>query len=96
MTPRHDFPISEMEPERVDSIPVVLTILMQMGVQAIMDALYTPHGNHQGLSVGWLATIFLTYILTEADHRMCPVQKWVAKHRHTLESLTGQTIMALC
>lgn len=92
MTPRHDFPISEMEPERVDSIPVVLTILMQMGVQAIMDALYTPHGNHQGLSVGWLATIFLTYILTEADHRMCPVQKWVAKHRHTLESLTGQTI----
>jgi len=92
MTPRHDFPISKTEPERVDSIPVVLTILMQMGVQAIMDALYTPHGNHQGLSVGWLVVIFLTYILTEADHRMCPVQKWVAKHRHTLESLTGQTI----
>ncbi len=92
MTPRHDFPISKTEPERVDSIPVVLTILMQMGIQAIMDALYTPHGNHQGLSVGWLVVIFLTYILTEADHRMCPVQKWVAKHRHTLESLTGQTI----
>ena len=92
MTPRHDSPISKIEPERVDSIPVVLTILMQMGVQAIMDALYTPHGNHQGLSVGWLVVIFLTYILTEADHRMCPVQKWVAKHRHTLERLTGQTI----
>jgi len=92
MTPRHDFPISKTEPERVDSIPVVLTILVQMGVQAIIDALYTPHGNHQGLSVGWLVVIFLTYILTEADHRMCPVQKWVAKHRQTLESLTGQTI----
>ena len=36
MTPRHDFPISKMEPERVDSIPVVLAILMQMGVQVIM------------------------------------------------------------
>jgi len=92
MTPRHDFPISEMEPERVDSIPVVLTILMQMGVQAIMDTLYTPHGNHQGLSVGWLAVIFLAYILTEANHKMCPVQEWVDKHRHTLEQLTGQTI----
>ena len=92
MTPRHDFPIFKIAPERVDSIPVVLTILMQMGVQAIMDALYIPHGNHQGLSVGWLVVIFLTYILTEADHRMCPVQKWVAKHRHTLERLTGQTI----
>lgn len=92
MAPRHDFPISKMEPERVDSIPVVLTILMQMGVQVIMDALYTPHGNHQGLSVGWLAVIFLAYILTEANHKMCPVQEWVDKHRHTLEQLTGQTI----
>ena len=92
MTPRHDFPISRIEPERVDSIPVVLTILMQMGVQAIMDALYTPHGNHQGLSVGWLAVIFLAYVLTETNHKMCPVQEWVGKHRHTLEQLTGQTI----
>lgn len=92
MTPRHDSPISKIEPERVDSIPVVLTILMQMGVQAIMDALYTPHGNHQGLSVGWLAVIFLAYILTETNHKMCPVQEWVDKHRHTLEQLTGQTI----
>jgi transposase len=81
-----------MEFERVDSIPVVLTILMQMGVQTIIDELYNPHGNHQGLSVGWLVVIFLTYILTEADHKMCPVQEWVVKHRHTLERLTGQTI----
>jgi transposase len=81
-----------MEFERVDSIPVVLTILMQMGVQTIIDELYNPHGNRQGLSVGWLVVIFLTYILTEADHKMCPVQEWVVKHRHTLERLTGQTI----
>lgn len=94
MTPRYDFPIFKIETERVDSIPVVLTILMQMGVQAIIDALYTPHGNHQGLSVGWLAVIFLTYILTEANHKMCPVQEWVDKHRYTLERLTGQTIRA--
>jgi transposase len=78
--------------ERVDSIPVVLAILMQMGVQAIIDAHYTPHGNHQGLSVGWLAVIFLVYTLTEADHKMCPVQEWADKHCHTLERLTGQTI----
>ena len=92
MTPRYDSPIFQKEPERVDSIPVVLAILMQMGVQAIIDERYTPHGNHQGLSVGWLTTIFLAYILTQADHRMCPVQDWVDKHRYTLERLTGQTI----
>lgn len=78
--------------ERVDSLPVVLTVLMQMGVQVIIDAHYIPHGNHQGLSVGWLAVIFLVYILTKADHKMCPVQEWADKHRYTLERLTGQTI----
>ena len=81
-----------MKFERVDSIPVGLAILIQMGIQAIIDTHYIPHGNHQGLSVGWLAVIFLVYILTEANHKMCPVQEWVDKHRYTLEKLTGQTI----
>ena len=92
MTSRHESPLDDMEFERVDRIPVVLTILMQMGVHVIIDEVYTPHGNHRGLSVGWLATIFLAYILTETDHRMCPVQKWVKKHCHTLEQLIEQTI----
>lgn len=78
--------------ERVDRLPLVLTILMQMGIQAIIDVHYTPHGNHQGLSVGWLAVIFLAYILTKANHKMCPVQEWVEDHRYTLERLTGQNI----
>ncbi len=92
MTPSYDSPIPPTEPERVDSIPMVLAILIRLGVQAIVDEHHTPHGNRRGESVGWLTTIFLTYILTEADHRMCPVQKWVTKHRYTLERLTGQTI----
>jgi transposase len=63
-----------------------------MGVQEIVDERYTPHGNHQGLSVGWLAVIFLTYILSESDHKMAPVQQWVAQHQQSLEKMTGQTI----
>ncbi len=94
MTLRYDFPTFKIETERVDSIPVVLTMLMQMGVQAIIDMHYVPHGNHhgnhQGLSVGWLAVIFLAYVLTEANHKMCPAEKWVTKHRHTLERLTAK------
>ena len=88
MTPRYDSPIPPTEPERVDSIPVVLAILIRLGVQDVVDERHTPHGNRLGLSVGWLTTIFLAYILTETDHRMCPVQKWVVKHRYTLERLT--------
>jgi len=93
MTPGYEIPNSKMEePERVDSIPLVITILRKMGIQSIIDKHYTPHGNHQGLSVGCLAMIFLAYILSESNHKMAPVQEWVVKHRHSLETLTGQRI----
>ena len=92
MTSRQKPPSGDIEFERVDRIPVVLAILTKMGVQITIDEMYTPHGNRRGLSVGWLATIFLVYILAESDHRMCPVQKWVRKHRHTLEQLIEQEI----
>ena len=31
-------------------------------IEEIIDNHYTPHGNHQGLSVGWLVTLFLVYV----------------------------------
>jgi transposase len=93
MKPSSESPVFEFkEPERVDRIPLVLTRLLQMGVPRIIDTHFTPHGNHQGLSVGWLAVIFLTYILAVENHQMAPVQQWVAAHQHTLEQLTGQAI----
>ena len=94
MTPRYEPPAYGMKFERVDRIPLVLGILQQMGVQLIIDANYKPHGNHQGLSVGWLVELFLVYVLAETDHKMVPVQAWVAKHHNTLERLTGQRIRA--
>jgi transposase len=85
-------PLFTIESERVDRIPLILEILIKLEIQRIIDKHYTPHGNHEGLSVGWLAVIFLAYILCEENHEMCPVQEWVDKHYHTLERLTGQTI----
>lgn len=84
--------LTEIKSERVDRLPVVFAILVQMDVQGLIDAAYVPHGKHQGLSVGWLALIFLVYTLTEADHKLVSVQQWVAEHQQTLERLTGQTI----
>lgn len=91
---KYTFPQPPIEVERVDSLPVVLATLKKMGIQDIVDKRYTPHGNHQGLSVGRLAMIFLAYVLTEHNHKLCPVQEWVDEHRFTLEMLTGQAIRA--
>jgi len=82
----------EITIERVDKLPVVFAILRQMGVQQIIDEHYVAHGNHTGLSVGWLALIFLLYILTEANHKMVSVQQWEREHHHTLQQLIGQPI----
>jgi hypothetical protein len=43
-----------------------------MKVASIIDNhLESPHGNRQGLSYGELAVLLLTYIVSEADQRIC-------------------------
>ena len=56
--------------ERVDDIPLLFGFLQQMGIQEILDKFVEPHGNRKGLSVGWLITAWLSYIVSESDHRM--------------------------
>ena len=81
--------------ERVDDLPVIFGLLQQMHIQAILDAVMVAHGNWQGLSHGWVITIWLIHILSEQNHCMEPVQEWVAKHEVTLGRLSGQEVRAL-
>jgi len=55
--------------ERVDDIPLLIGLMQKLHLPEILDRHLGNHGNHQGLSNGWLATIWLAYILLEADHR---------------------------
>ncbi|MDO9130850.1 MAG: hypothetical protein Q7U34_13395 [Anaerolineales bacterium] len=48
-----------------------------LGLPEIFDHHLGRHGLHQGLSWGWIATIWLAHILTESNHRKRPVQSWV-------------------
>ena len=86
---------SEIVTERVDDIPLLLAHLEQMGVAKLLDEHFPTHGNWQGLSLGWTATIWLVHILSRADHRLNRVQDWVAKHAETLRRCTGQGIEEL-
>jgi transposase len=79
--------------ERVDDLPVIIHWLSQMQIQLSIDEeLPKAHGNRQGLSCGQLAVLLLTYILTQADHRLCAVESWVRQHHQTLEIATGWKI----
>jgi len=58
-----------------------------MGIPEVLDNVICPHGNRQGISIGWLATGWMSYILSEADHRMSEVESWAAKQTGTLTRL---------
>ena len=60
--------------ERVDDIPLLLAQLERMGVRQLFDECFPTHGNWQGLSLGWLAVVWLSYVLSQADHRLSRVQ----------------------
>lgn len=85
-------PTSTITTERVDDIPVLLKHMIQMGIHKILDSNFPTHDNWGGISLGWTALIWLTHILSEADHRLNRVQDWVAKHRQTISTVTGLAI----
>ena len=78
--------------ERVDDIPLLLGIMNRLGLAELVDQHLGNHGNQQGLSNGWVLTIWLAFILAVGDHRKSTVRAWVQQHQQTLERLTGQTL----
>jgi hypothetical protein len=72
-----------------------LDILKKMHIQRIIDEEIAVHGNWQGLSPGWLITIWLIHILSEHNHNLDQVQEWVAKRLQVLRALTGQALTEL-
>jgi transposase len=78
--------------ERVDDIPLLLETMKQLQFPEIFDAQLGQHGNHTGLSNGWLLTVWLAFILSEGDHCKSHVQDWVWKRRQLLSGLIGQSI----
>jgi transposase len=81
--------------ERVDDIPLLLAQLERMGVRPLLDEYFPDHGNWVGLSLGWVAELWLTHILSEADHRLNHVEPWAEQRLHTLRGCTGQPVHPL-
>ncbi len=81
--------------ERVDDVPVIIKQLETMGVKQLLDKCFVTHGNWQGESLGSVAVIWLSYILSQADHRLSHVQGWVAKRKESLKKLVGEEIREL-
>lgn len=81
--------------ERIDDIPVLMAQLDRMQVATMLDEHFPTHGNWQGLSLGTVATVWLTFILSEANHRLSHVQAWAEQRLQLLEGCLGKPVRAL-
>jgi len=90
MTPELD-----ITTERIDDFPLLLETMKRLGLPGIIDRRLKRHGLQQGLSWGWIATIWLAHILTESNHRKLPVQAWVRQAGETIERISGLKVHEL-
>src|ERR1700752_2857029 len=81
--------------ERVDDIPLLLEQMKRMELQTLIDDHFPSHGNWQGLSLGWVSTIWLSSILSRGDHRLVHVEPWVGNRLWMLQTVTGQAVERL-
>ena len=82
-----------IETERTDDIPLLLTHMQRMQLASLLDKHFPTHGLRKGLSMGELTQLWLVHVLSQADHRMNQVQEWASRRLTTLrgcglESLT--------
>jgi transposase len=78
--------------ERVDDIPLLLHQMQHLGLAQLIDTHLLPHGNRQGISYGELACVWLTHILSQADHRMNHVRGWAKSRSQTLQAWLPQPL----
>ena len=78
--------------ERVDDIPVIIAQLKKMRVAELLDKHFPTNGNWTGLSLGWVTVVWVTFILSEGDHRLYHVEPWVKEHQRTLSRCIGRRV----
>lgn len=83
-----------IETERIDDIPLLVQQQAAMGIPTIIDEVIRSHGNRQGLSVGWTVAGWLSYILSEGDHRMSYVEPWAERRLETLKGVLPGEVTA--
>jgi transposase len=69
--------------------------MQRLGLPALLDEHFPTHGHWQGLSLGWVTTVWLSSILSRSDHRLVHVEPWVANRLGTLRTVTEQAVNKL-
>jgi transposase len=83
-----------IETERVDDIPLLLEHMQRMNIAKLLDKYIPIHGNRKGLSPGNVTMVWLSHILSEANHKMNQVQEWAMRRQELLRGCGLDTLEA--
>jgi len=75
-----------IETERADDVPLLLAHMQRMNLAELLDKHIPAHGNRKGLSIGKVTLVWLSHILSEANHRMNRVQEWSKQRKEIIRS----------
>ncbi len=78
--------------ERIDDVVLLLHMMMQIGLPEVLNQHLPRHWKQEGLDWGWVAVIWLAYILSEGDHRKVMVRDWVKQRSTMIEQVCGLTL----
>ncbi len=63
--------------ERVDDVPLILHQIEKINLSDLVDKFFPCNGNWQGISIGKVVSGWLSYIVSEGDHRLNDLDpKW--------------------
>ena len=75
--------------ERIDDIVVLLNVMKQMRLPELLNQHLPRHPNQKGIDWGWVGVIWLSYILSQGDHRKVTVREWVNQRSYTISQVCG-------
>jgi transposase len=78
--------------ERIDDVVLLLEVMKKMGLPEILNQNLPRHWKQEGLDWGWVGCIWLSYIISQGDHRKVRVREWVEQRRYTIEQVCGISI----
>jgi transposase len=83
--------IEAIQTERVDDVALLIGFMQAQGWPELLGR-YLDQANQRGLTLGWVAVVWLSYIISQGDHRKVSVQSWVEAHHQSLQVMSGQVI----
>jgi transposase len=76
--------VEELLCERIDDVPLLLGVARQLRLAEVLDRHLGNHALNQGLSFGQLASGWIAFLLSQADHAKYKVQDWANSLPETL------------